>query len=272
MSESLYDACKLATDMFCTFSEESPRAIPLGFSGVDDICGGLIPGECGILGAKNGVGKSSLILLSALTTPAKVGIISLEDGPGTTGPRILSHYTGIPYFRIRTKKLTDSEIMELRSAMLQISELGGVRIKHLVGGTINEVEAAVQELAEEGCELIWLDYIHKIKGKVDNRSVDVSRNYTLFQRACSDANVAAMVACQFSRKSEGVPSADWLKETGDLENEARVILLGHSEDEGMTVKLKVDKLTFGPSGSWMTFKRTRGGTLVYSPPSYSRDI
>ena len=73
---SLGGSAKEAIRRFRTFEEGEPDLIPLGIPPVDRAIGGLFPGSCGVLGMATGVGKSSLMLSSALSSPETVGIIS----------------------------------------------------------------------------------------------------------------------------------------------------------------------------------------------------
>jgi replicative DNA helicase len=85
-----------------------------------------------------------------------------------------------------------------------------------------------------------------------------------------------MVLSQFRRfgAEEKVPQIWHLKESGDLENKARIILLAHKEnsnpdDEGQRVRFRLAKSTYG--GEWLTFDylRDKSGTLR---PTTSFDV
>ena len=73
-----------------------------------------------------------------------------------------------------------------------------------------------------------------------------------------------MAASQFSRSASPTeePHSWFLKETGDLENEARLIILGWQDaDNPATIHYKIDKSTFGGVGTRFVYERDHSGTL-----------
>lgn len=243
-----------------------PELVPLGLRPLDEELGGLGPGACGILAAATGVGKSSAMLAGMLDSPVKVGAISLEDGPDVVGTRLLSAITGIDSLRIRRKALSKAELAQIKKAA-KSNKLDHMYFAYPTAGTLNQIERAVEELTAAGCRMIWLDYLQKARGhgKGDRRN-EVAETFTLFQRACALGGAAGMAVSQFRRLGDGekVPQIYHLKESGDLENEARVIVLAHrqsSPDSGDRVRFRLAKSTYG--GEYVRFDMVRdsSGTL-----------
>lgn len=260
LEESANEACKL----FHCFDEEMPDLVGIGIGALDRAIGGLHPGSAGILAAGTGVGKSSIILSSALSCKHRVGIVSCEDTPDIVGSRALAWASGVDSLRIRTKTFSDKDRDSLRRGISKLRKLDNIRVAYEIGSTLDEVLRSIDKLAAAGCRLIWLDYIQKIRGVGADRRNEVAGVFTAVQRACDRAGVACMMASQFSRQADPTrpPQIWWLKESGDLENEARLILLASRDPKDNTVvSMRVAKSTFGGEGLFVSYKRDSSGTL-----------
>ena len=204
------------------------------------------------------------MLSAALGSTSKVGIVSTEDTPDVVGSRILAHESGVDSLRIRTKCFTEEERVILACASERVATLKNVEIAYEIGASLESVLRAIERLAGDGCRLIWLDYIQKIRGAGADRRNEVSAVYTSCQRVCSMHSVALLAVSQFARQSDPTrpPQIYWLKESGDLENEARLILLA-SRDGGDPNKviMRVAKSTFGGEGTTVRYLRDSGGGL-----------
>ena len=251
-----------AVKRFRTFEEGEPDLVPLGIPAVDGAIGGLFPGSCGVLGMATGVGKSSLMLTSALSSSAPVGIISCEDTPDVLGSRALAWASGVNSRRLRTKNLFEEDIAALEAGRKKL-EKTNVLITYAVGAPPDVIMDCVTSLADAGCKLIWLDYLQKVRGVTDDRRNEVSRIYTQFQYGCARNDCAGMVISQFSRQDPTrEPQSYWLKESGDIENEARLIILGHRDPaDANVVYCRVAKSTFGGENIRFSYQRDDAGIL-----------
>ncbi len=263
--KTLYESAKESIDVFAPFGGKRPDLIKTGFGAVDRALGGVFPGTCGILGAYTGVGKSSLIITSALSSNVPVGIISTEDTADVVGTRILSAYSGVDSLDIRKGSLTDAEKTSLRDTYESLKTNNRVWVAYVVGGGLESILEATHALADKGCKLIWLDYIQKIRGHNDDRRNEVATSYTMFQNACFQHGVSGMVVSQIARQmggNTGKPSRSMLKESGDLENEARLILLAWPDGQDKSkISVVIDKSTVGGEGVTFSYWRDSSGTL-----------
>lgn len=251
-----------AVKIFGVGAEEKPQFIRLGIPPIDNVLGGLFPGTVGILGAATGVGKSSIMLASALASPDKVGIISTEDTPDVVGLRILAARTGIDSLRMRRGDLSPADIKRIIDVSKKDNE--GVMVAYEVGSSLEEIVESTQDLIDAGCKLIWLDYVQKVRGVSDDRKSEVMRVYGGFQRTCSRGGAAGMVVSQFRRLADITkpPQIYHLKESGDLENEARLIILGHRDPKDPSIlRFRLAKSTVGGENTVFLYKRDSSGTL-----------
>lgn len=247
-----------------TYDDSRPQFIPTGIEPLDAQIGGMTEGQCGVLGMCQGVGKSSTILVSAFGAGVPVGVISLEDTPDVVGTRVLAMYSGVNSLRIRLKEMQPGEVKRVKRAQEELAEKKDVHFAYPIGGSINDITESVKKLADRGCKLVWLDYIQKIRGIRDDRHNEVATAYTRFQRECFNHGMACMVASQFSRTVDrtDVPKMHHLKESGDLENEARLIVLGYLDSKSDNlVRYVVPKVSWGISGFSFLYRRDSSGTL-----------
>ena len=248
-----------------------PELVPFGLPPLDEELGGLGPGACGILAAATGVGKSSAMLAAMLGSDDKVGAVSLEDGPDVVGTRLLSAITGIDSLRIRRKALSKKELSQVTAAA-KSNKLDHMYFSYPIAGSIEQVEEAITELTAAGCRMIWVDYLQEIRGHGKNdRRNEVSEAMTRCHRAAAAGNAALMVVSQFRRLGDGekIPQIYHLKESGDLENKARVIILCHrqtSPDSGDRIRFRLAKSTYG--GEYVRFDMVRDASGTLRAASY----
>jgi replicative DNA helicase len=257
-----------AVHTFKLDSDGMPELVPLGIPPLDTELGGLGPGAMGILAAATGVGKSSTVLTSMLASPVKVGCVSVEDGPDVVGTRLLSALTGINSLRIRRKDLTDKELRLIAKAV-KSNKMDHMYYAYPIGGKVEKVCEAIKEMAKLGVKLVWIDYLQEVHqhGRADRR-MEINEVMSRIHEEAADSGVAVMMLSQFRRLGDGekIPQIYHLKESGDIENKARIIILAHKivESEDTRVRFRLAKSTYG--GEHITYDMTRdaSGTLKHA--------
>ena len=202
------------------------------------------------------------VVASALSSSESVGIISCEDTPDVVGSRALAWASGVNSRKLRTKHLSDQDKADIAVGRDRLDSTN-VLVTYAIGAPVKTILDCVNALAEAGCRLIWLDYLQKVRGVMEDRRNEVSTIYTQFQYACAQNECAGMVISQFSRQDPTKePQIYWLKESGDIENEARLIILGNrSAEDADTVYCRVAKSTFGGENIRFSYKRDSAGIL-----------
>ena len=263
LAESAAKAC----EVFRTFVSGEPDLVPTGLPAVDQVITGLFPGSAGVVGAGTGVGKSSLALQALLTACRKVpaGLISLEDTPDVLGSRAISVVSGVSSLKLRNKTLlTDTEKQRVAAAIETLRSYP-VTAYYAIGGSIEQCEHGIEMLAGQGCRLIWVDYIQKIRGGSADRRNEVANGFARIQARAAQVDAAVMVVSQVKRLMDPkkMPTRWDLKETGDLENEARLIVMLRRDDATGLLHGVVDKSTVGGEGRMFTMRRNDVGVLEY---------
>lgn len=258
---------ELMTDAIQTFRvglPGKPELVPTGFSAVDNVIGGLDPKSCGVLASQTGLGKSRAMLAAIINSQCKVGLVSTEDPGPVLGSRLLAAFSGVNSLVMRRGDYSPAQ----EAALLEAAKhrLPNVMFGIEVAEGIERVEDSIAELCEAGCRMIWVDYIQKIRGHNADRRNEVADTFNRIQRAVSRGNAAGMVISQIRRLQDYTkpPQIFHLKETGELENEARVILMGHKvmdNDLNEYVRFRIAKSTFGGENVEWDMKQAPSGVL-----------
>jgi len=260
-----------AVETFYLDREGFPELVPTGLQPLDDELGGLGPGACGILAAATGVGKSSACLAAMLASPVKVGCVSMEDGPDVIGTRLLAALSKIDSLRIRRKALSKAELKKVND-VAKSNRLDHMYFSYQIGKGIDAVEQAIAALTERGCKMVWVDYLQEIRGhgRGGDRRNEVSEALGRCHAAAADGGAALMAISQFRRPGEDLKTGKprpvgihHLKESGDLENKARIIVLATKQPspDGERVRFRLAKSTYGGEHVKFDMLRDSSGTL-----------
>jgi len=256
-----------------TFSDPA-GLVRTGMSPVDDAVGGLAPGQCGILAMMEGVGKTSTIFAAAMSGPDPVGIINVEDTADTVGGKALAWYSGVDSRLIRRNRLNQAQSVRVQEAKSQLELCPALFVCH-PGARLQQVCRYIRELADRGCRVVYIDYVQKVRGHHEQRSSEVAGTLSVCQGVAFEAGVPLVLASQFSRQTISCgpnqwrpavrtdrPLRRWLKDSGDLENEARIIVFGWVDPrDSSRILFVLEKSTFGGEGVSWTMQRDGSGSL-----------
>ena len=267
-----------AAEIFRTFSDEDPDLADLGLPEIMNSIGGMFPGNLIGIAARQNVGKSSLILTMAMQSNDKVGVVELEDGPDVWGSRLLAFHTGIKPTKIRRKDLTEQEVEQIRAAT-EDKDLKGPLISYAIGGSVEEIEKAARALVEQGCKVVFLNYLQKVRGHREDRRSEVGDTMNAFIRACApddSLDYAGAVPVMMSQLTRGRPDKEpypsEMKESGDIENECRMILmLWRDSKDTLLTHIKVAKSSFGGGGLRFDYRYDGAESLVPAEDAYFAD-
>jgi replicative DNA helicase len=204
------------------------------------------------------------MLSAMLNSKIQVGAVSVEDGVDVVGTRILSALTGIDSLRIRRKALTEEELMKLNAVAKSPPE--HMHFAFNIAEHITVVERSVAELARAGCKLVWLDYIQEVSGTRKDRKDEVTEVLSRCHHAAASNGASLMAISQFRRlgDQERAPQIYHLKESGNLENKARIIVLAHrvrDEENSDRVRFRLAKSVYGAEHLRWDMVRDGSGTL-----------
>lgn len=254
-----------AINTFRVGMEGKPDLVPTGFAAVDNAIGGLDPKSCGVISSQTGLGKSRAMLAAVLNSPVKVGVISTEDAAPVLGSRLLAAFSGVSSMAMRRKDYSPAQEKKIKAAAKHKVE--NVMFGINVAESIDTIADTIDELCQAGCRMIWIDYIQKIRGGRDDRRNEIGDAFNLIQRSVARGGASGMIVSQIRRLNDYTkpPQIYHLKESGELENEARLILLGHKvmdNDMNEYVRFRVAKSTVGGEHVQWDMRQAPSGVLV----------
>lgn len=218
-------------------------AVHTGFAALDDVIGGILPGELWLIGARPSMGKSTWIRQCAVRA-ARAGtptlIISLEESKAKIGRNILSAETSIDNRRIRRPgvrgeqgSLSEAEWSKVENG---INQLCGVPLWATDRSRrLQDIRAeASMMVARHGVKLVIIDYLQRVQAggkdsyeRAGNASLGVSD-------MLKDLGVAGIVPVQLNRgpeqRDDKRPTMRDLRDSGQIEQDADGILFLHRED------------------------------------------
>lgn len=214
---------------------KSPMGMSYGHDGLDSFTMGMQPGEVTVIGARSGVGKSSMMCKAAHDN-AKAGIpvdlFSLEMDRKPVMWRLWSIESGLAFGAIKNKTLNASEKNELSKAALRVGDMP-LRIHRNSEMTLGQIAAMARLSARRnGMKMFAVDYAQIVnvpEAKDEKTKVSlVSRTLT---KLAKSEGVHLMLLSQLrkvpSEMYNKAPNVGDLRETSQLENDAHAIILLH---------------------------------------------
>jgi len=210
--------------------------VPTGFAKLDELLGGLQPGELILLAARPSVGKSALAMgivdYVGIVLARPVIVFSLEMSKIMLGQRMISARAKVDGFKFKTNQLTPHEIELCTRAVGEISS-APIIVCDRTNLRIHEMTAIARRFAkEQGIALIVVDYLQLMEGVGDNRQEQVASISRGLKAMSRELNIPVLALSQLNRVSEAAeraPRISELRESGALEQDSDVVLLLHRE-------------------------------------------
>lgn len=239
------------------FKDNEASRIYIGFPGLDDILGGLEGGDMIVIGARPGVGKSAFV--TQVTTflarrGKRVGFYNLEMQEKQIYERFVVAESGIGLTRLRraVRFLGDEEEQFRRANELLEKE---ERIVITTGSkAMSEIRSESRHM---DYDVIVIDYLQLLKADKTyrgNRYAEVGAISKAIKALAMELNIPVIALSQLNRVSEArdtkEPTMSELREAGDIEQDASVILLmwNLSKNDPSRKGIKVEKQRQGRTG------------------------
>lgn len=234
-----------------------------GIKSLDTWTSGMQFGQVTVVGARSGVGKSSLMKQAAAANASQgipVTIFSLEMTRDEILGGLWAIVSGVDYRKVtRPSLLSPDERTALKAAMQKVKEWP-LRIYDKAELDINQIVAlARMNVRRYGTKLICVDYAQSVEaeGKDERtRVASVSRMLTKMAKAerCSLILLSQLRKVSHEYYSNPPAVAD-LRETGQLENDAHIVVLLHRGWDSEHCRVEDDaeiiipKVRFGKTGA-----------------------
>ncbi|VYU43169.1 replicative DNA helicase [Clostridium butyricum] len=204
--------------------------ISTGFKGIDDITGGLKPGEFVIVAARPSMGKTAFALniAQSASRTSSVIIFSLEMETESLLNRMISSSCMIKMNDIQSGTLTDDQFVRI---MKRTSELGKRNLYIDDKSTmLSDIKAICRkQKLQKGLDVIVIDYLQLIRTtmKANQREQEVSYISKELKSLAKELNITVIALSQLSRAPEARndhrPMLSDLRESGSIEQDADII-------------------------------------------------
>lgn len=206
-----------------------------GIEELDGLIGGLRPGHVTLLAASTSWGKSSFGVMVAdenIRRSVPTLVVSVEDPKLMYARRIVARRGGINALNLRDNDLSAPDID-------RIAQIAGRAepvpfFMSAMGMPVEDVAKAIRALVHEcGIKIVIADYVGRFRSR---KTLDRRNHVTHVAETLTDAIKASgstgILLAQLKRIEGREPTMDDVKESGDLENGAEHVLLGHKYSIG----------------------------------------
>ncbi len=212
------------------------RGVSTGFVKLDEMTGGLHPGELIIIAGRPSMGKTALALniaqhVATHPKPGKaVAIFSLEMSKESLLTRMICAAARVDQQKFRAGYLNKEERRRLQVAAADLVE-APLYIDDTAGANLMDIHAKLRRLqAEHELGLAVVDYLQLMSGggRFENRTQEVSYLSRGLKMMAKELNVPMLVLSQLSRAPEtrpgdAIPQLSDLRESGSIEQDADLV-------------------------------------------------
>lgn len=224
-----------------------------GIFDLDKLTCGLHNQELTIIGARPGMGKTTLTLQIAqdIAKEKNVVFVTLEMSDIQLIQKMIAKQSVIDSYKMRLGTLEDDDWAKIAEASVKLSDLN-LTINTKVR-TIQDVEVMAKRLKNKGkIDLLIIDYIQllKAKGKFNLREQEVAEISRRLKLLSLEIDIPIIALCQLNRNANtGEPTLADLRESGSLEQDADNIIFIYKENEESNITtLKLAKQRAGDTG------------------------
>ena len=235
------------------YNNRNDYSLYTGIFDLDKLTCGLHNQELTIIGARPGMGKTTLTLQIAqnIAKEKNVVFVSLEMSQTQLIQKMIAKQSIVNSYKMRLGTLEEGDWEKIAKASVQLSELNltiNTRVR-----TIQDIEVMAKRLKNKGkLDLLIIDYIQLLKsqGKFNLREQEVAEISRRLKLLSLEINIPIIALCQLNRNANtGEPTLADLRESGSLEQDADNIIFIYKEDEESNLTtLKLAKQRAGDIG------------------------
>jgi replicative DNA helicase len=211
-------------------------AVFTGYPYLDHYTGGFKGGKFIILSARPGVGKTAMMLSMTRNIAkmgTKVGIFSIEMSNDELDHRLLAMETGINALKLINRPWECPRDIVHRACEVKyewpilLDDMGNLKI--------SELKRRARMMKKAGCKIIFIDQFSKIKNDRNNSNKSSFEERTEVVEGIGDLKkelgipivLLAQINREIEKRNNKKPRLSDLKSTGQLEEEADIVLFLH---------------------------------------------
>lgn len=208
------------------------RGARSGYSGLDNVIGGLNKSDLLIVAARPGMGKSSFALNIAANVcrcsfDKEVVIFSLEMSKEQLATRMLSAESMVANDRLMKGNLEPADWEKLARGADRMAEMN-LYLDDTSGITTVQMKAKLRRLKNVG--LVIIDYLQLMSSgrRIDNRVQEISDITRQLKLLAKEMDVPVIALSQLSRavesRTDKRPMLSDLRESGSIEQDADIVM------------------------------------------------
>lgn len=228
---------------------------------------GMQPGEVTVVGARSGVGKSALMKQATMAQCARgipTTLFSLEMTREQVLNGLWAIVSGVEYRKIvRSNLLSPDERGRVHNAYLKVQDWP-LRIYDRSDLSIDQIVAyARMNIRKYGTKLVCVDYAQNVEAEGRDERTKVASVSRKLTKMTKDEGNSLLLLSQLRKvphdQYSKPPTVADLRETGQLENDAHVVLLLHRGWDEDTASVSNDGMILIPK-----FRNGQTGALPVS--------
>jgi replicative DNA helicase len=240
-SDSTFEAVQVAESALGHLFGAKPKepGLPTGFPDLDELTGGMRPGQVIVIAGRPGMGKTTLGAQIARFVAKRVGkgvvFFSLEMSKDELGQRNASAETSIPFQKIREGEV-DQRGLDLLTEYISGEEDVNYIVDDDPDQTVGEIALKTRKLVKDrNVGLAVIDYLQLVKPNkpTGNRVTDVAQVSEGIRKMSRTLGIPVIALAQLNRESAGrdggKPKVTDLRESGQIEQDAHQVILVHLE-------------------------------------------
>jgi replicative DNA helicase len=236
---SLGDFARIGTADIEMRKDRAP-GLSTGLHDLDEVLGGLRPGQLVVFAARPGQGKSTIALDAARRTSIRdhrvTAYFTMEMTTQEMFDRCLSAESGVPYERIRDGVLDEWDWHRAMRALGPMSE-APLFFDDSTGQTLTRIRNRCRKVqARCDLDLVVLDYLQLIRGagRVESRQQEVAQVTRGVKEMAGELQVPVIALVQLNRgpeqRTDKAPHLADMRDSGEIEQAANVVVMIHRED------------------------------------------
>jgi replicative DNA helicase len=216
-----------------------PRGLQTGYTHLDELTGGMRPGQLIIIAARPGLGKSAFstnIAENVASAGGKVLIVSMEMGHIEIGERLLAARSHVALHHLTNNQMTPNERRAVTEASSEMASLA-IRIDDQSQRTVTEIAAQCRRMKRrEGIDLLIVDYLTLVspENERDQREEQVAKIARRLKTLAREIDIPVVCLAQLNRDvakgNDNRPQLHHLRSSGAIEQDADQVWFVHRDE------------------------------------------
>ena len=206
-----------------------------GLPSLDEVIGGMKPGQLIVVGARTSMGKTSLAL-SVADQGFPTALFELEMTASEIHTRRLSYRTGVPFWAISRGKMHNDQADRVFEAGAKL-KTSGIHVDDTPGQTVAAIRRRARRMKRKhGIALLAIDHLQLVRHQrpLVNPTSQLGEIVKDIKELAKELGVPVILLSQLSRavdsRDDHRPTLADLRQTGEIEEAADIVMFIYREE------------------------------------------